>query len=453
MKILIRNGTVLSPPLINGEVLDILIQGSRIREIGSAIRAEGALEVDAKGLLVVPGLVDVHVHFRQPGFEYKEDILTGSQAAAAGGFTTVVAEPNTIPPVDTPARLRQILKIAERSSVVNYFSKASITRGMKGDKLVDVEGMKAAGAVAISEDGNPVSGRLLMRNALMRAAECGIPVSPHCEESAFYRKKMSRKYKEKVRDGFLRMPYSETSIPYTSEHGLVKRDIELAEETGAHIHISHVSLARSVEEIARARARNVNVTAEAAPHHFLLTKAMEKEVGTNAKMNPPLRSADDVETIRKGLADGTIDIIASDHAPHSPKEKNAAWKMAPFGIIGLETTLGLVLTHLVKTGILTLEEAIKKMTSGPAKIFGLDKTGIGTLKRGKRADVVIIDTKKRWTVRTDTFYSKGRNCPFDGWRLQGRAVMTIVGGKIIMKNGRVMEIRRQGRSRHPGRPA
>ena len=437
MKILIRNGTVLSPPSINGEVLDILIQGSRIREIGPAIHAEGALEIDAVGRLVVPGLVDVHVHFRQPGQEYKEDIQSGSMAAAAGGFTTVIAEPNTTPPVDTPTRLERILEIAEQSSVVNYFAKTSITKGMKGDRLVDVEGMIKAGAVAVSEDGNPVSGRALMRRAMVRARECGVPVSPHCEESSFYRNKLLKKHKDEVRDGVIRMPYAETFIPYTSEHGLVKRDIEIAEETGAHVHISHVSLARSVEEIARAKARGVRVTAEAAPHHFLLTKEMEKEVGTNAKMNPPLRSTDDVEAIRKGLADGTIDIIASDHAPHSPEEKDRAWEKAPFGIIGLETTLGLVLTHLVKTGILTLEEAIGKLSSGPAKIFGLNRAGIGALKQGKRADLVIINRSKRWTVRTDTFYSKGRNCPFDGWSLQGRAVMTIVGGEIVMKDGRL----------------
>lgn len=437
MKILIKNGTLLSPPSINGEVLDILIQGSRIREIGPAIRAEGAQEIDAEGRLVVPGLVDSHVHFRQPGQEYKEDIRSGSMAAAAGGFTTVIAEPNTTPPVDTPARLKRILEIADQSSVVNYFAKTSITKGMRGDRLVDVEDMIAAGAVAVSEDGNPVSGRTLMKNAMVLARRCGVPVSPHCEESAFYRKKMFEKHREDVRDGALQMPYSTTSIPYTSEHGLVKRDVELAEETGAHVHISHVSLARSVEEIARAKTRGVHVTAEAAPHHFLLTREMETEVGTNAKMNPPLRTADDVEAIRRGLADGTIDIIASDHAPHSQEEKATTWEKAPFGIIGLETTLGLVLTHLVQAKILTLEEAVSKMTSGPAKIFGLDGKGIGSLKRGKRADLVVIDPDKRWTVRTDRFYSKARNCPFDGWRLTGQAVMTIVGGEIVMKDGRI----------------
>ncbi|MDI6792546.1 MAG: dihydroorotase [bacterium] len=425
MSLLLKKGGLLNPSTGNIDVLDVLITDSIIQKIAPDIADEEALVIEAKDKLVVPGLVDVHVHFRQPGQEYKEDIHTGSQAAAAGGFTTVIAEPNTSPPVDTPARLRRLLKIAREQSLINFYSKAAISKKMEGRKLVDVKALKEAGAVAISDDGHPVPGKELMRNALIKGAEYGILVNPHCEESELYRQKMLNKFGEQH-------PLFQQE-PYTSEDEFVRRDIELAEKTGAPIHISHVSLAQSVKEIAQAKKRGVRVTAEATPQHFLLTEEMGEEIGTNAKVNPPLRSQADVEAVKQGLADGTIDIIASDHAPHSPEEKNLPWEKAPFGIIGLETTLGLVLTYLVRPGILTLKQAIEKMTILPAQIFGLDQVGIGSLTPGKKANVTIIDPEKKWKVNVNKFYSKGRNCPFDGWELQGKAVMTIVGGKIVMK--------------------
>lgn len=425
MSLLLKRGGLLNRSTGNIDILDVLINDSNIEKISPDIVDEGALVIEAKDKLVVPGLVDVHVHFRQPGQEYKEDIHTGSQAAAAGGFTTVIAEPNTSPPVDTPARLRRLLKIAREQSLINFYSKAAISKKMEGRKLVDVKALKEAGAVAISDDGHPVPGKELMRNALIKGAEYGILVNPHCEESELYRRRMLNKFGEQH-------PLFQQE-PYTSEDEFVRRDIALAEKTGAPIHISHVSLAQSVEEIALAKKRGVRVTAEATPHHFLLTEEMGKEIGTNAKVNPPLRSQKDVEAVKQGLADGTIDIIASDHAPHSLKEKNLPWENAPFGIIGLETTLGLVLTYLVRPGILTLKQAIEKMTILPAQIFGLDQVGIGSLTPGKKANVTIIDPEKKWKVDVDKFYSKGRNCPFDGWELQGKAVMTIVGDKIVMK--------------------
>ena len=389
----------------------------------------------------MPGLVDVHVHFREPGQEYKEDLRTGSLAAAAGGFTTVIAEPNTTPPIDSPLRLRRLLDHARKKSVINFYSKAAITKGMKGNSLTNIFKLKEAGARAISDDGNPIAGRRLMGNALTKGKESGILVTPHCEESVFYREKILRQ-REKLegRSIFSLMPYaSPEGGPYSSEAGFIKRDVELAERTGANLHISHVSLAKSVDIIAEAKKRGVKVTAEATPHHLLLTERMAREIGPNAKVNPPLRSEEDVAAVREGLASGVIDIIASDHAPHSPEEKNRDWEKAPFGIIGLETTLGLVLTFLVRPGILTLSQAIEKMTIMPARIFGLDVLGIGSIKPGAKADLTLIDLDTKWKVDSNSFYSKGRNCPFNGWELYGKAILTIVAGRIVAKDGKITQ--------------
>jgi len=440
MKILIKNPNVVSSELEIPKVLDVLIGEGKISEISQNIESPEASVIDAHGKILVPGLVDVHVHFREPGQEYKEDLRTGSLAAAAGGFTTVIAEPNTIPPIDTPTRLRRLLNIADKKSIINFYSKSAMTKGMMGHRLADIVELKEAGARAISDDGNPIPGHRLMRNALIKGKEGGILVNPHCEESAFYRERILRQREKCGHQSFcLQMPYSSPGGgPYTSEAGFIKRDIELAEKTEARIHISHVSLAKSVEIIADAKKRGVKVTAEATPHHLLLTERMAKEIGPNAKVNPPLRSEEDVLAIREGLANGTIDIIASDHAPHSPEEKNRHWDQAPFGIIGLETTLGLVLTYLVRPGILTLSQAIEKMTIMPARIFGLNVLGVGTLRPGVKADLTLIDLDRKWKVDANSFYSKGRNCPFNGWELHGKAILTIVAGRIVAKDGVVM---------------
>jgi dihydroorotase len=310
---------------------------------------------------------------------------------------------------------------------------------MMGKSLTDISRLKEAGARAISDDGNPVPSQRLMRNALIKGKECGIPVTPHCEESGFYREEILRK-QEKLgqRSSNPLMPYSSSGIPFTSEAGFIKRDVELAERTGASLHISHVSLAKSVEIIAEAKKRGVKVTAEATPHHLLLTEKMAKEIGPDAKVNPPLRSEEDVAAVKEGLARGIIDIIASDHAPHSAEEKSRPWDQAPFGVIGLETTLGLVLTFLVRRDILTLSQAIEKMTVIPARIFGLDVLGVGELKPDAKADLTLIDLDKKWKVDVNQFYSKGRNCPFNGWGLQGKAILTIVAGRIVAKDGTIV---------------
>ncbi|OGP90146.1 MAG: hypothetical protein A2157_07695, partial [Deltaproteobacteria bacterium RBG_16_47_11] len=338
MKLLIEKASLVTAESGPPKVFDVLISEGKISEISDKIVAPEASTIDARGKILVPGLVDSHVHFREPGQEYKEDLRTGSMAAAAGGFTTVIAEPNTNPPIDTPARLRRLLNIAEKKSVIHFYSKAAITKGTMGYQLADIAKLKEAGARAISDDGNPIPSHRLMRNALIKAKEWGILVSPHCEESALYRERVLRlREKPGQQSLYLHMPYSSPGAgPYTSEAGFIKRDIELAEKTEAHLHISHVSLAKSVEIIANAKKRGVKVTAETAPHHLLLTERMEKEIGTNAKVNPPLRSEEDMAAIREGLTNGTIDMIASDHAPHSPEEKNRSWNDAPFGVIGLE---------------------------------------------------------------------------------------------------------------------
>jgi dihydroorotase len=439
MKLLIKKASLIKKGSECLEVLDVLICGEEIKEIEQDILSPGASVIDANGKILVPGLVDAHVHFREPGQEYKEDLRTGSLAAAAGGFTTVIAEPNTTPPIDTPERLRRLLDRARKKSIVNFYSKAAITKGMKGNSLTDIAKLKEASARAISDDGNPIAGRKLMRNALAKGKESGILVTPHCEESVSYREKILRQMEKlEGRSIFSLMPYaSPGGGPYSSEAGFIKRDVELAERTGANLHISHVSLAKSVDIIAEAKRRGVKVTAEATPHHLLLTERMAREIGPDAKVNPPLRSEEDVAAVREGLASGIIDIIASDHAPHSPEEKNQDWEKAPFGVIGLETTLGLVLTFLVRPGILTLRQAIEKMTIMPARIFGLDVFGAGNLKPGAKADLTLIDLDKKWKVDVNRFYSKGRNCPFNGWQLYGKAILTIVAGRIVAKDGKI----------------
>ena len=440
MKLILKKASLIKEETEYFEIRDVLIHDGKIREMGENLIDPEAFVINASGKILVPGLVDVHVHFREPGQEYKEDLHSGSLAAAAGGFTTVIAEPNTIPPIDTLTRFHNLLEIASRKSIVNFYSKAAITQGMMGTRLTDIPKLKKAGARAISDDGNPVHSIKLMKNALSQGKACGILASPHCEESTFYRERILRQRRRRGGPSIsLQMPYALPGAnPYTSETGFIKRDIELAEKIGARIHISHVSLAPSVEIIADAKKRGVKVTAEATPHHLLLTDRMAEEIGPDAKVNPPLRSEEDMLALRKGLADGTIDIIASDHAPHSPEEKNRGWDQAPFGIIGLETTLGLILTFLVHPGILTLSQAIAKMSIIPARIFGLDALGIGTLRPGVKADLTLIDLDRKWKVDANRFYSKGRNCPFNGWELHGKAILTIVGGRIVVKDAEVL---------------
>jgi dihydroorotase len=447
MKILIRGGQIIDPA--NGrehEVLDLLLMDGKVASIGRDLPVNGAKVIDARGLIVTPGLVDMHAHFREPGQEHKETIRSGTRAAASGGFTSVAAMANTQPVADSPWIIRDILDRAKRDGIINVFSIGSVTLGLRCEQLVDVGELVSAGAVAISDDGEPVRNSEIMKQALMSCKEYGIPVISHCEEvkgivtrdqssihrgrncSALETSDYGLETKWVMNRGEVSSKLGLVGLPNSAEELMVERDVKLAEDTGAHLHIAHVSTAGSVELIRRAKERGINVTAEATPHHFTLTDTAVEKYGANAKMNPPLRSQEDVDAVIAGLSDGTIDVIATDHAPHTQAEKALGIEEAPFGVVGLETCLPLVITRLVNAGHLTMSEAVAKMTVSPARILNLNK---GALAEGADADITIIDMEKEQVIDVSKFESNGRNTPFAGWKLKGWPVMTIVGGEIV----------------------
>lgn len=419
--LLIKGGHIIDPANSVDEVGDVLIVDGKIATVGGRSNVDANSVIDASGLTVTPGLIDIHVHLREPGFEHKETITTGTAAAAAGGFTSVVCMANTSPVIDTPERVRNIFEIAQRdvlekiSSTANVFPVGSITKGLNGNELTDIRGMLNAGAVGISDDGVTVMNSTLMRDALMLSADLDFPVMVHCED-------------HNLNAGAV-MNLGETSrklnlvgSPNAAEDVIVARDIMLAEMTGGHIHILHVSTKGAVDLVRWGKQRGVNVTSEACPHHWILTDEEVEKQGTNAKMHPPLRTKPDVDAVLEGLQDGTIDAIATDHAPHSPEEKAQGMINAPNGIIGLETCVPLVMTYLVETGCLSLKDAVAKMTHIPAKIVGINR---GTLSVGAIADVTLIDTNKSERVEIERSYSKSRNSPFNDWQLKGFPVKTI----------------------------
>ncbi len=423
MKLLIRGGKIIDPANeLNEERLDILIADGKIIKIGHILSDSNAMVIEADGYIVVPGLIDMHVHLREPGQEYKETIKTGTLSAAKGGFTSVVAMANTNPVADSPDIIRFVTERAKYDGYVNVFPVGSVTPGMKGNELTDVSSLVKSGAVAISDDGKPIRDAKIMKLALERSKEFGIPVISHCEiaDDDWV-----------MNEGEISARLGVKGISNSAEEMMVERDISLAEETGGHLHIAHVSTRGSVELIKQAKKKGIKVTAEATPHHFTLTDESVEKYGANAKMNPPLRSQKDVNSVIAGLADGTIDAIATDHAPHSLEEKSSGLIKAPYGIVGLETCLPLVITQLVNNGYLTLYSAIAKLTDNPARILNLRK---GTITEGEDADITIIDLQKSQVVDALQFGSKGRNTPFNGWRLNGWAFMTIVKGKIVYKN-------------------
>ena len=398
--LLIRGGRLFDPTAQLDAVGDLLIRQGEIAAVGAVDAGRGEEVIEAEGLLVVPGLLDLHVHLREPGQEHKETVATGTRAAAAGGFTAVACEPNTDPPRDDPDRLAEVQQIAARTGVVRVLPKCAITRGQQGREVTDLAALRAAGAVAASDDGFSVTDAAVMETAMLAAKRVGLPLTVHVDDPK-----------------------------------LMARDIGLAEKIGWAVHFSHVSLAAEVDLIARAQEKGLAVTGEATPHHLCLIADEARAGEADFKMNPPLRRASDREALRRALADGVVSVIASDHAPHAPAEKSARYEDAPAGVIGLETTVGVVWTSLVREGVLSRSGAVRALTAAPAAVLGRDAPG---LRVGAAADVTVLDEQGEWVVNPERFESRARNCPFAGWRLRGKAVATIVGGRMVMREGLIM---------------
>jgi len=420
MQILIKGGRVIDPLHNIDDTLDLLIEDGKIGKVSKNIDAAGAEIIDGRGKLVVPGLIDIHVHLRDPGYEYKEDIVTGTLAAAAGGFTSVACMPNTNPVNDNKAVTLYIRNKAAAEGFVNVFPVGSITKGLKGESLAEMGELKEAGCLAVSDDGKPVANGELMRRALEYSRPFGLTVISHAEDHSLVGEGV-------MNEGFVATELGLKGIPWVAEDAAVARDVMLAEFAGSRLHVAHVSTSGAVDIIRAAKKRGVRVTCEATPHHFTLTDEAVRGYNTNAKMNPPLRSAEDVDAVRTGLADGTIDAIATDHAPHHLDEKNVEFNIALNGIVGLETALPLTL-RLVDDGVLTLKDAIARLTVGPARALGIPR---GSLEVGTAADVTVIDPELKWTVTAEALHSKSKNTPFVGWQLKGAATHTIVGGKVV----------------------
>ncbi|MDX2192691.1 MAG: dihydroorotase [Gemmatimonadales bacterium] len=420
--LLLKGGRVIDPSVGRDEVADVYVVGERIAAIGPNLTpAEGTEVRDVAGLVVAPGLVDVHVHLREPGMEDLETVATGAMAAVAGGFTSICAMPNTDPVIDNQAAVGFVKAQGERAGKARVYPIGAVTVGQKGERLAEFGEMVAAGAVAVSDDGRPVGSSHLMRAALEYATTFGIPVADHCED-------MSLAAGGSMHEGLVSMRLGLKGIPAAAEEIQVARDILLAELTGGHVHLCHMSTRGSVELIRRAKAKGLRVSAEACPHHFTLTHEAVEGFDTNAKMNPPLREPEDVEAIRQALADGTIDCICTDHAPHHYDAKEREFEDAPNGIIGLETALGLSIGELVGRGLLTLPQLLARMSTVPARLFNLPA---GTLAEGAAADLVVLDPARRWIVEPSTFFSKSRNTPFGGRELTGRCLLTVVGGAVV----------------------
>lgn len=426
--VLIRGGRVVDPSQRMDAVADVLLVNGRVARVGQGIDApEGAETIDASGLVVTPGLVDVHVHLREPGQEHKETIRTGARAAAAGGFTTVVAMPNTDPPIDDPAAVGFVLAEGMRSGGARVFPTGCITMRQQGEQLTEFGELVNAGAVAVTDDGKPVVSGGMLRMALEYALTFDLPVAVHEEDPTLARKGT-------MNEGIVASRLGLTGIPNAAEDVMIARDLVLAELTGARLHVQHVSTRLGVQLIREAKARGVRVTAEATPHHFTLTDAAVEAYRTDAKMNPPLRSEADRDAVREGVRDGTLDVIATDHAPHHYDEKEQAFEDAPFGIVGLETALGLTYTELVATGLIDLPTMVERMSCAPARAMKLD--GMGSLAEGSLADVTIMDPRAEWTVDPAAFLSMSRNTPFTGRALRCRAVATLVGGRTVWRESR-----------------
>ena len=424
MTILINNGRLINPSENLDKVMDIFVEDGIIKEKAETIDRQADTVIDAAGCYVMPGLIDLHVHFRDPGLTYKEDIETGSKAAAKGGFTTVCCMPNTKPVVDNVETVKYIIEKGEKTGLTNVLPVGAVTKNMAGVEITDVEELKKAGICAISEDGKSVMNSGVYRKAMKNAAKANVPVLAHCEDINL------------VEGGVINLgdKSSELGVKGISnavEDVIAMRDIMLAKETGATLHLCHCSTKDSVEMVKRAKEEGIKVTAEVCPHHFSMCSDDITSNDGNFKMNPPLRAREDMEALIKGLQDDIMDVISTDHAPHSAEEKAKDLEHAPFGIVGLETSVALTVTNLVKKGYLTPMQMAAKMSYNPAKVLGIPK---GTLDEGKIADITIIDPDKEYTIDVNTFESKGKNTPFDGYKVSGEVEYTILNGKVVYSN-------------------
>lgn len=425
--ILIKKGRLIDPANSIDAVKDILVKEGKVAEIEDNIDVSADKVIDASGLIVMPGLIDLHVHFRDPGYERKETIATGSRAAAMGGFTTVCAMPNTNPVTDNAIMIEYALS-PKRDAVVNVLPIGAITKGQKGEELADIGQMAAAGACAISEDGRSVDDPALMKNAMRYSKMFDLPIFDHCEEI--------RLAKGSMNAGERASMLGLKGIGDDSEELIVSRDIILAKATGAKLHICHISTEGSVDQVRNAKKMGLPVTAEAAPHHFTLCDEDITDYDSNYKMNPPLRSRRDLEVIRQALKDNTIEVIATDHAPHHIDDKNCEFEKAANGIIGLETSFALSYTELVESGLLSLNDMVAKMTANPARILG---SGKGQLRVGSEADIAVADIENKYTIDVNTMVSKAKNTPFGGREVKGKVLYTICGGEVIVGNGKLMK--------------
>ena len=427
--LLLKGGTVIDTGSKRNEVSDVLIENGIIQKVGKNLKSPDAEVYDATGKIVTPGLIDMHVHFREPGQEAKEDFASGSRAGAAGGYTTVATMPNTSPVVDTAALVRSLQKRAEDVSVIHIHIIGAVTKNQEGRELAELGDMVEAGAVAFSDDGHFDPSAKVLLSAYDYLVPFDKAIINHEEDNSL------------VEDGAMNEGHRSAMLgikgrPTVAEDIAVARDVMLAEYAGAHVHVAHISSARAVQIVREAKARGVRVTTEVTPHHLTMTDECVNPVDSSTKVNPPLRTQKDVDAMVAGLADGTIDMIVTDHSPHEREDKDREYVYAPSGFPGLETALGVVLTDLVHTGKMDMETVIERMSYAPARVFRLNA---GTLNEGAPADVVVIDPQRLWTVEAEKFYTRGSHSPFVGRKLKGKAVLTVVDGEIVMKDGVVVK--------------